>query len=59
MSEAPDLQAPSLQDIVRQGLCAGCGLCESIAGRERVEMAMTTASYMRTSARGARRSDPG
>ena len=51
MSEAPDLQAPSLQAIVRQGLCAGCGLCESIAGRERVEMAMTTASYMRPQVR--------
>jgi coenzyme F420 hydrogenase subunit beta len=42
VSEAPDLQA-----IVRQGLCAGCGLCESIAGRERVEMAITSASYIR------------
>lgn len=42
MSDPPDLET-----IVSQGLCAGCGLCESIAGRERVEMAITAASYMR------------
>ncbi|NQV43287.1 MAG: Coenzyme F420 hydrogenase/dehydrogenase, beta subunit C-terminal domain [Rhodospirillales bacterium] len=28
----------SLDDIVEAGLCAGCGICESIAGRDAVEM---------------------
>ena len=45
--------APDLQTIVAQGLCAGCGLCESIAGRKRVEMAITSASYMRPRVREA------
>jgi coenzyme F420 hydrogenase subunit beta len=40
-------QSLDLSAIVSHGLCAGCGLCESIAGRERVEMAITSASYMR------------
>jgi coenzyme F420 hydrogenase subunit beta len=31
----------TLEQIVRGGLCIGCGLCESVAGRERVSMAMT------------------
>jgi len=31
----------SLQDIVTGGLCIGCGLCESIAGKDAVEMVMT------------------
>jgi coenzyme F420 hydrogenase subunit beta len=30
----------SLQTIVEQGLCAGCGLCQSIAGADRVRMTM-------------------
>ncbi len=30
----------SLQDIVENGLCIGCGLCQSIAGPERVKMTM-------------------
>ena len=38
---------PDIQTIVRHGLCAGCGLCESLAGRERVEMSITSASQMR------------
>ena len=28
----------SLQEIVENGLCLGCGLCESVAGKQRVEM---------------------
>ncbi len=36
-----------LGTIVAHGLCAGCGLCESLAGRERVEMAITAASQIR------------
>jgi coenzyme F420 hydrogenase subunit beta len=30
----------SLETIVEQGLCAGCGLCQSIAGADRVRMTM-------------------
>ena len=30
----------SLREIVENGLCIGCGLCQSIAGFERVEMVM-------------------
>ncbi len=38
---------PDLKTIVRNGLCTGCGLCESIAGRGQVKMALTSASRMR------------
>jgi coenzyme F420 hydrogenase subunit beta len=31
----------TLDDIVRAGLCIGCGLCESLAGPERVRIVMT------------------
>ena len=31
-------QATTLEGIVRAGLCAGCGICESMAGRDRIEM---------------------
>lgn len=31
----------SLDDIVEAGLCAGCGICESLAGRDAVEMDLT------------------
>ena len=31
----------SLDDIVEGGLCAGCGLCESLAGRDAVEMCLS------------------
>ncbi len=31
-------QAATLEAIVRAGLCAGCGICESMAGRDRIEM---------------------
>ena len=30
-----------LNDIVTNGLCIGCGLCESIAGRDKVKIVMT------------------
>lgn len=36
-----------LETIVAGGLCAGCGLCESIAGRDRVEMRITSAGQIR------------
>jgi len=38
---------PDLQSIVSNGLCTGCGLCESITGTHRVEMVITSASRMR------------
>lgn len=31
----------AIEEIVEAGLCIGCGLCESIAGRERLRMVMT------------------
>jgi coenzyme F420 hydrogenase subunit beta len=32
---------PSLQSIVEQGLCMGCGLCQSMAGTDRVRLQMS------------------
>jgi len=37
----------NLDDIVEAGLCAGCGLCESIAGRDAVEMDLTSEGRIR------------
>jgi len=31
----------NLNDIVNNGLCIGCGLCQSIAGKENIEVSMT------------------
>ena len=31
----------NLNDIVDNGLCIGCGLCQSIAGKENIEISMT------------------
>jgi coenzyme F420 hydrogenase subunit beta len=39
--------APDLETIVAHGLCAGCGLCESLAGRNRVEMKITSYGQVR------------
>jgi coenzyme F420 hydrogenase subunit beta len=36
-----------IQTIVTHGLCAGCGLCESIAGPDLVEMAITSFGQVR------------
>ena len=36
-----------LETVVAHGLCASCGLCESIAGRDRIEMAITSYGQMR------------
>ena len=38
---------PDLQTIVSSGLCTGCGLCVSIAGREQAKMTLTSASRIR------------
>jgi coenzyme F420 hydrogenase subunit beta len=39
--------ALDLEGIVAHGLCAGCGLCASLAGPERLHMAVTSAGRMR------------
>ena len=31
----------SLSDIVKNGLCIGCGLCQSIAGKDKIEISMS------------------
>jgi coenzyme F420 hydrogenase subunit beta len=38
---------PDLDTIVTHGLCAGCGLCESLAGEARVEMVISGAGQIR------------
>jgi coenzyme F420 hydrogenase subunit beta len=48
MTEAADLQT-----IVSHGLCAGCGLCESLAGQQRVQMTITSAGRARPRIRDA------
>lgn len=37
----------SVNDIVTNGLCIGCGLCESIAGRDKLRMVMTKEGRLR------------
>lgn len=34
-------QLERLSDIVENGLCVGCGLCQALAGKDRVEFVMT------------------
>jgi len=46
------LRPLELDEIVQGGLCIGCGLCESVAGRQRVEMVSTTDGRERPRARG-------
>lgn len=36
-----------LETVVRYGLCTSCGLCESMAGRNRVEMVVSKTGHMR------------
>jgi coenzyme F420 hydrogenase subunit beta len=38
---------PDLETIVSHGLCAGCGLCASLAGAAQIEMGLTSAGHMR------------
>ncbi len=35
-----------LYAIVEQGLCIGCGLCQSVAGEDRVRVTKTTSGYL-------------
>src|SRR5579872_4545836 len=41
------MQLSDLDGVVRHGLCAGCGICASVAGGERVEMAITSFGQIR------------
>jgi coenzyme F420 hydrogenase subunit beta len=43
MSKTPE----TIEEVVRSGLCTGCGMCESIAGREQVEMGLGINGHMR------------
>ena len=45
------MRVRDLETVVEYGLCAGCGLCESMAGRERVEMVMSDGRYLRPKVR--------
>lgn len=36
-----------IEKVVRAGLCTGCGLCEGIAGPERIRMQMSPPGYLR------------
>jgi coenzyme F420 hydrogenase subunit beta len=40
MPTTPPQRPALLESVVEQGLCIGCGLCQSIAGVERVRMSM-------------------
>jgi len=52
MSE-PSAQLQTLQSIVGQGLCIGCGLCQSIAGPHNVQMTMNAEGGERPAVIGA------
>lgn len=41
------MRAKTLETVVEYGLCLGCGLCESMAGRDRVTMTMSSHSQLR------------
>ena len=43
-----DAQTPTerLYAIVEQGLCIGCGLCQSVAGKDRVRVTRTLNGYL-------------
>ena len=35
-------QINNLEDIVKNGLCIGCGLCQSITGKDTIEISMSS-----------------
>ena len=43
----------SLNEIVENGLCIGCGLCRSLAGSQEIEIIMTPEGRLRPVARSA------
>jgi coenzyme F420 hydrogenase subunit beta len=48
----PNGEIASLEGVVRGGLCTGCGICESLAGRERIEMRLSADGQLRPLLRG-------
>ncbi len=46
MGNSEPTPAARLEAIVEQGLCIGCGLCQSLAGIERVRVTKTTNGYL-------------
>src|SRR5437667_3647418 len=40
----------TINDVVRKGLCTGCGLCEGLAGRQQVRMALNAQGFLRPAA---------
>jgi len=34
-------QINNLEDIVKNGLCIGCGFCQSITGKDSIEISMS------------------
>jgi coenzyme F420 hydrogenase subunit beta len=42
-----------LNSVVEHGLCAGCGICESMLGRDKVEMRLTSFSQIRPQVKAA------
>jgi coenzyme F420 hydrogenase subunit beta len=49
MKNKPDSRAVRslVEEVVRSGRCTGCGLCESIAGRDRIRMGINMRGHMR------------
>ena len=41
------MNAPDLETIITHGLCTGCGLCASLAGRTRLDMQLTSYGQIR------------
>jgi len=41
------MKIESVNDIVDADLCAGCGICESISGRDQIEMNINHAGFYR------------
>jgi coenzyme F420 hydrogenase subunit beta len=41
------MRLPDLDSVVRHGLCAGCGICQSMLGRDNVEMRLTSFGQIR------------
>jgi coenzyme F420 hydrogenase subunit beta len=41
------MRASTLEDVVRGGLCTGCGVCESLAGADRVTMRPSPGGQLR------------
>jgi len=45
------VNAPDLETIITHGLCTGCGLCASLAGRDRLDMQVTSYGQIRPRAK--------